>query len=122
MKHKLFVYGTLKKGHYFHRDYLEGYSDFLGKHKTSDDYIIYIDGIPFMVEEIGSGPVIGELYEIDEVTLYQIDTLEGHPQFYTRTIIDIENLETGEKTTAWAYVHPNIFKHRKDKIKENEYF
>ena len=48
-KHKVFVYGTLKKGFGNHR-FLRG-SVFLGNARTNDHFALYESGIPFVIEK-----------------------------------------------------------------------
>ena len=50
----------------------------------------------------GNFSVKGELYEVDNPTRSRLDMLEGHPTFYKREIISVE--EHGE---AWAYIIVN---------------
>ena len=46
----------------------------------------------------GRTAVVGEVYEIDPVTLAALDRLEGHPRFYERTAI---RLEDGDEVLAY---------------------
>ena len=39
----------------------------------------------------GEHAVAGEVYEVDEATLAALDRLEGHPRFYRRTRIALED-------------------------------
>ena len=39
----------------------------------------------------GAYAVAGEVYEVDEATLAALDRLEGHPRFYRRTRIALED-------------------------------
>lgn len=80
---KLFVYGTLKRGH--------GNNQFLQAYKAkflSEDTIpgkLYTDGgLPY-VEKGTEGVVIGEIWEVDAPTMARLDRLEGHPMWYQRT-------------------------------------
>ena len=116
---KLFVYGTLKKGFYWHEEYL-GESEFIGPCRTSTDFTLYIDALPFLVEEKASEPVIGELYQIDTETLANIDRLEGHPVAYKRDLITVFD-EDDNEIKAWAYIYPNVFRGKKHVIKETWY-
>lgn len=42
--------------------------------------------------------MVGEVYEIDPVTLAALDRLEGHPRFYQRAAI---RLEDGDEVLAY---------------------
>jgi len=77
-KHIMFVYGTLKQGHTRYR-YLQG-QRYLGIGITKPNYRIHqLAGHPAMVDaEQGAGsPIYGELYEIDEECLKQLDVVEA---------------------------------------------
>ncbi len=116
---RVFVYGTLKKGQFFFNKYLgDGKSDFLGKGVTTNEYTLYVDGLPHMVRETSDTGVKGELYEIDGKVLKSLDDLEA--PIYNREIIEVID-ETGEKVLAWAYLRPVHFKGRGSAWKEEEF-
>jgi len=80
MKHKVFVYGTLRRGLGNH-GYLAN-SRLVGE-ATINGYEMFDYGyFPAVVK--GNGVIHGEIYEISDKTLKQLDTLEGHPKFYLR--------------------------------------
>lgn len=118
---RLFVYGTLKQGQYFHEAYLgEGKADFLGFGLASPDYSLYVGAQPHLIRELSEYPVKGELYNISGGVLDELDRLEGHPVVYKRDTIQVFT-ELGEKVLAWAYLrHPN-FKDKHRCYKETEY-
>lgn len=118
---RVFVYGTLKKGQYFHERYLgDGKSKPLGKAVTSPDYTMYTDGLPHLIRENTNTPCKGELYEVDEDVLKSLDDLEGHPVVYKRDIIEVYD-ETGERILAWAYLRELNFKGKKFAWSEEEF-
>lgn len=120
-QNKIFIYGTLKRGFYFHNRYLGGgKGDFLGLAVASPDYSLYIDGMPHMVAEPTDKPVKGELFLIDDAVLDELDNLEGHPIVYKREIIDVYD-EAGERVLAWAYLRPLNFKGKLHAWKEEEF-
>lgn len=119
MKHRIFVYGTLKRGQYFYPKYLEGKSEFIGKGFASPDYSMYVDGLPHLVKEPTDLPVKGELFMIDQTTLDGLDALEAHPVVYKREIIECYD-ESGAKVLAWAYLRNISFK-GKNAWKEQEF-
>lgn len=119
--HRIFIYGTLKKGFYFHDDYLgEDKSEALGPATASLNYSLYVDGMPHLIKEKTDKAVKGELYLVDEDVLNSLDYLEGHPVTYKREIIDVFN-EKGKKLLAWAYLRPKHFKGKIQAWKEEEY-
>jgi len=121
MNQRIFVYGTLKKNKYFHDKYLgDGKSVYHGTAQTTNDYSMFVDGLPHMVRESSETGVKGELYDVDSKVLKTLDDLEGHPVVYFRDIIEVIN-EKGEKVLAWAYLRPVHFKGRKYCEREVEF-
>jgi len=117
---RVFVYGTLKKGQYFHPKYLEDKSNYLGKATAGLDYTMYVDGLPHLVKEPTDEGVKGELYEVDESVLKSLDELEGHPSVYFREIIDVYD-ESGGRVLAWAYLRHKNFKGKSNAWRETEF-
>lgn len=121
MKHRLFVYGTLKNGFTFHDEYLgNGKSEFVGKALASPDYSLYVGAQPHMIREHTDKHVKGELYELGTDILEDLDYLEGHPVIYKREIIEVYG-EDGNKLLAWAYLRPKNFRDKALCFKEDEY-
>jgi gamma-glutamylaminecyclotransferase len=103
---KVFVYGTLKQGYSNH--YLLSSS----KQDTSE---AYVDGIlhngwgfpcmqPYRRSE--GFCVKGEVYTVDLETLDNLDALEGHPDFFYRTQVDVCYVPYKSRVPrgrAWAY-------------------
>lgn len=118
-KHRIFIYGTLKKGFMYHDEFLSK-ADYLGPVTSDTMYSLYVAPIPFLVKEATDAPVEGELYEVDEDTLYTIDRLEGHPRIYKRELIDVFT-PAGERILAWAYLYPNGFRDKPYAFKETKY-
>jgi gamma-glutamylcyclotransferase (GGCT)/AIG2-like uncharacterized protein YtfP len=46
----------------------------------------------------------GEVYEVTPDVLQELDFLEGHPDFYERRVVTLE-----DGTEAWVYLLPNEF-------------
>jgi len=101
---KLFVYGTLKSGHYNNRLLLR--STLLGEGVTKDTYLLYNRGFPVAVasQSAKALPVRGEVWEVDE-DIISIDRLEGHPNWYQRQEVKVD--VNGEELIAWMYLQPN---------------
>ncbi|XP_018571032.1 putative gamma-glutamylcyclotransferase CG2811 isoform X2 [Anoplophora glabripennis] len=116
--HKVFVYGTLKRGEPNHQWFSmdqEGHYKYLYDAKTVEKFPLIIGtkyNIPFILYSPGNGNhVQGEVYQIDNKVLAKLDTLEDHPNYYIRDLYDVESLnETREKTKAWIYVIKNFKK------------
>jgi gamma-glutamylaminecyclotransferase len=100
---KIFVYGSLRKGFYNHRLLTD--STFLGMAKTPPGYtMIGLGGFPGVIKA-GEGRVLGEIYEVSEKTLKNLDRLESHPNFYCRTPVEVETPE-GEAIEVETYLLP----------------
>ena len=96
---KIFVYGTLMAGESNHSVLDCETTEYLGEAVTSRGFALYnLGGFPGMVCE-GNDAVVGEIYKITPSTLRQLDILEGHPQFYRRSIIE---LQTGEQIQTYV--------------------
>jgi gamma-glutamylaminecyclotransferase len=86
----IFVYGSLKKNFKYHY-LIEDYAIFVDKAKTKDLYSLYRYknyDFPYLSKN-KSFNIRGELYEINDFLLGQLDQLEGYPNFYTREKIAI---------------------------------
>lgn len=117
--HRVFVYGTLKNGFYFHDEYLGGSrSTPQGPAKASTDYSLYVDGMPHLVREKTDKQVKGELYLVDDETIKSLDKLWS--PVYKRDVIEVFD-EKGEKKLAWAYLRPRHFKGYQYAHKEEEF-
>lgn len=115
-RYKLFVYGTLKRGfcnhHYLHN------AKFLGKATTKSPFPLIAPKrwYPYLLDEEGKGyKVEGELYEVDEKTLADIDRLEEYPLYYTRRYIAVED-QKGQIHQALAYFLNEPMEWQREKI------
>lgn len=102
-KHKVFVYGTLRPkdedGDYVDAThFLSGYAmyNYLGK-------------FPYIEDEAGMA-VVGNVIEVDDKQLAQLDRYEGVPNnLYSRIEVDVESLDfAGNDITAWVYIADEI--------------
>lgn len=97
----MFVYGTLKKGHSNHK--LLKRSTYIGE-ATIEGYCIYDLGFyPGIKVEEGS-QVAGELYEITDQVLKDLDRLEGEGYLYKREMTEAR-LMNGERIETAVYVY-----------------
>lgn len=83
---RVFVYGTLKRGHGNHglldRDDVEflGYDSVTGHYK-----LLNLGSIPGVFDcEEKTSTIYGEVYAVAPEVLSSLDLLEGHPDFYQR--------------------------------------
>lgn len=92
---KFFVYGTLKKGYWNH--YILENSKFVGTFLTAPKYDLYLsDNIPFITD--GLYQIRGEVYDVNEKVIKNIDWLEDHPNLYIKLNVMLYNRE---KVTAY---------------------
>lgn len=90
---RVFVYGTLKRGHYNHRLLEE--SEFLGK-SVIKGTMYNLGSFPALSLH-GNTDIRGEVFAVDEPTMKRLDRLEGYPDFYDR-----QKVETS-LGDAWVY-------------------
>lgn len=106
---RVFVYGTLKKGHPNHgllRD-----SDFLGRCRISGRMrMVDLGYYPGVVPATGrdATDIFGEVYRIRPEVLDTLDVLEGHPAYYER-----KRVPTPWKG-AWCYLLPAEYAEKND--------
>jgi len=102
MSNKVFVYGTLKSG-----GQIRGLNQFgdgaviVGKAQTVyPDYdMIDLGAFPGVVKG-GTYKIQGEVWEVDDETMQDLDAIEGYPDFYNREV----TMTTQGK--AWMYYLP----------------
>lgn len=98
--HLVFVYGTLRRQHYNHA--LISKAHYISEWVTPAQYtMISFDFYPAVIP-MGTSPIVGELYKVNDKQLEEIDLLEGVPIFYRRDII-----ETPVGKAFW-YVMPEV--------------
>lgn len=97
--HKVFVYGSLKKGFGNHGVIRNG--EFVGEGVTANPAwnMFSMGGFPGVVR--GDKRLSGEVYIVDEEGLRHLDQLEGNGHFYTREIVPTSEGD------AWMYVLPD---------------
>lgn len=107
-KIRVFVYGTLKKGHPLHEHVLEkGRNvEFVRRDYIEEPLMMCSMGaFPALVYDDYGGPnetyrVFGEVYTVDDETLASMDFAEGHPKFYKRRKV---RTKQGDMN-CWVYV------------------
>lgn len=96
---RIFVYGSLMAG--FGNNKLLDTAKFIGEGLTSQTYtMISLGSFPGVLKG-GSTSIKGEVYEVDFYTLHRLDQLEGHPNWYKREPIKLEDGSTVE-----MYIYP----------------
>lgn len=104
---RIFVYGTLQSG--CSNNQLLTDSELLGNAETEELYYMSVSGsIPFVHKDIQSTNIKGEVWEVKNIDAFQrIDSLESHPEWYRREIINV-NLK-GKIVKAWIYFNNDTF-------------
>lgn len=113
--HKVFVYGTLKRGEGNH-GLLED-ERFLGEAVTGCGFTMTTLGCPYVIM-VGNDVIKGEVYEVDDEKLVWLDRLESYVpgragNHYDRVEIDVEMLgeymshSHGAQVKAFIYVLKN---------------
>lgn len=113
---KVFVYGTLKQGQFFHSRLLGDSARSLGNGFADLDFSLYVDAFPMLVRESSDQSVKGELYEIPSELLSKIDGIEGPG----RDLISVLD-DGGNRHNAWAYLFPVTAKQKRGAVKEYEW-
>jgi len=110
MTHRVFVFGTLQEGHRnFHVNRGRRIdSDWV----TAQPHPLYVIGphrLPWLLHRPGQGvPVIGQVYEVDDAVLADMDLLErlDDPLWYERRRLAVRPLGAPADTPAdevWVY-------------------
>ncbi|XP_042892878.1 putative gamma-glutamylcyclotransferase CG2811 [Penaeus japonicus] len=125
----VFVYGTLKENepnHHWLTDKENGESKLIGKATTQERYPLVIASkynIPFLLAAPGKGEhVEGEVYEVDEKMMSNLDILEEHPKLYERKKDKLKLEATGEVIECWIYLLHKYKPHLLDLPMLNAYF
>ena len=90
----MFVYGTLKIGERNNKLIID--ERFIAATDVRDMVLINKPDYPYAIDRKGR-KIHGELYQISEECLEQLDVLEGYPEYYDRKIV---NTDDGR---AWIY-------------------
>jgi len=112
--HQVFVYGSLKRG--FHNHGLLSKSTFLSEGASCGLEMYSLGSFPAVTH--GKGSVVGEIWEVDDDTLADLDRLEGHPNFYRREVMDIWCDNMNGNLPCYVYVYQGQVR---DHIPEGEW-
>lgn len=98
---KVFVYGTLMKGHGNH--ILLENDKFLGNAVLKDYGLYNVSSFPGIIKQDGAA-VKGEVYSISESTLKRLDTLESEGSLYIRNLVPVTLESANQIINAYVYV------------------
>ena len=88
-QHLVFVYGTLRRDEVNH-DLLVR-ARFVAEARTEPCFDLFDLGAFPAMSAGGETAVLGEAYVVGDATLARLDRLEGHPSFYRRTQIRLDD-------------------------------
>lgn len=107
--HRLFVYGTFKRGFPNH-DEVMGAFDFVGQYQTFFAYPLVVGGCwfaPYLINDPGVGHcVTGEVFSVDAEGLAWLDAFEDHgcANGALRVSISVHELGHTDTEEVWTYV------------------
>jgi gamma-glutamylcyclotransferase (GGCT)/AIG2-like uncharacterized protein YtfP len=100
----IFAYGTLMRG--FGNNRLLEKARFITTAQTVEKYTMYVENtygtIPYVSNAKETSHIKGEVWEVDAECLKNLDSLESHPIWYTRELIDCVDVR-GTKYQAYLY-------------------
>jgi len=97
MRHRVFVYGTLRRGEVNH--FLLDGAEWLGAHRTAPCFTLYLVGAYPGAVLGGATAIQGEVYAVDGTGLRRLDRLEDYPSLYDRRLIPSPH------GRAWIYLY-----------------
>ena len=110
-KHLVFVYGTLKNGNGLHGVLRQCKCVAPEAYTIDSDFkMVYSSGergFPFVFKvDKGTGRHIkGEVYEVDDTILAELDAIEGVPYMYHREVVPV-SLRARKNADCYMYVSP----------------
>jgi len=118
----IFVYGTLKRGFGNHHILEDAGAKFIAEAETYEKNSLYVSGLPFMKRGGGQTHVKGEVYDVPSDQVYKIDRLEGHPDFYTRSLglVSLMVYPTTIKSAHMYFYNGNV--DEDDKVMDGNYY
>ena len=106
---KLFVYGTLKR--IFREEMKQETAPMknvklLGKYQTQERWTLADFGAyPGMIP--GNSGVVGEVWEVPDERLAQLDRYEGVPNLFTRCVVEVAPVDSEDYEWVESYVFTN---------------
>lgn len=95
---KIFTYGSLMRGEFNNLMLDCGENKFISKGITKREFELYDMGSFPGIVTGGSNAIVGEVWDICQITLTRLDILESHPDFYKRERIVLQG---GEKVQTY---------------------
>ena len=102
---KIFVYGSLTKPHW-NNGMLDN-CEYLGAYKTAPTFDLLQDAaLPYLALS-GEYAVWGEVYEVPMAVVDMLDWMEGHPTWYKRVPLDLQETPWGSDQVVEGYTYPH---------------
>lgn len=99
-KHLVFVYGTLRQGGVRAMPGIFPAAKFIGEGNVSGR-LYDLGAYPSLLLDASDSSVVGEVYEIDDETLYELDDIEASSDYRRgRVEVALDN----HRMTSWIYV------------------
>ncbi len=98
-KHLVFVYGTLRQGSAGAISIRFPNSRFIAGAMVNGS-LYDLGAYPGLLANESNSPVVGEVYEVDDETLRQLDEFEGSSNYLRK---QVEILVNDELRTCWTY-------------------
>lgn len=118
-KYCVLVYGTLRQGGYNHS--LMGEAEFLASLKLSGFTMVSLGSYPAVyLDAQAEEAIYAELYTVDAATFARLDRLEGYPEFYNRSQVEV-SLVNGQQVNAWIYHMTKEELSGKEKVKGGDW-
>lgn len=108
MEKYVFVYGTLKEGHYNHYLLQSANAKLVEKNVKIDDFQMRSFGSFPCVRSKKDSFIIGDVYEIDEAGLNLLDSLEI-PYGYVREIVKAKINKETKKCYVYSILDRKVF-------------
>ncbi len=87
----VFVYGSLRRG--FGLSPVLSSSEFVADVRTKPKYTMYSVGAFPCITKGGNTGIVGEIYKVDLPTLRRLDMIEGVPQLYKKSMIEVDGYD-----------------------------
>lgn len=121
--HRVFVYGTLKTG--FPNSHLLRNAHYKGHFRTCTKYPLVVGGefySPYLLNWPGEGAnVRGEVYEVDDFMLGNLDELERVGVNYTRKSVKVFDKNEDDAIEVYAYLKCNYTRELLEAERHQEY-
>lgn len=114
--HLVFVYGSLKRHQPNYEAWLanpeKGEAVFHAQGQTVQPFPLIVASrynIPYLLDAPGLGKrVQGEVFNVDDVMLKNLDVMEDVPAFYSRHLVPIELTDQRSVIDCWLYALPDF--------------